>query len=394
MTSPQKVRFCDLSQFDIMNSIPYRQCTRCVMDTTDQQITFDENGQCNHCTEFLAKRANHKYQGRESDEALQRLVKEMKQAGQGKKYDCVIGLSGGIDSSYVAYITKQEGLRVLAVHLDNGWDSEEAVNNIKKIAKTMEIDYDSYVLDWEEFKDLQLAFLKASVPEADTPTDMAIPAALHHFADKHGVKYIISGGNFATEGILPRSWHYNAKDMKYFTYIQKNFGTRKLKSFPTFGFEKEMYFKMAKGIKMIYILNYVPYAKDEAMETLKESLNWKFYGGKHYESKYTGFIQSYYLYKKFGIDYRRATLSSQICVGEATREEALIQLKSEPFDMAKVEIEKQYIAKKLGISPEEFEKIIELPAKWYWNYPNDGKKLGKIYDTYRRIFKKEKLGSF
>ena len=181
------------------------------MDTTDLQIVFDENGYCNHCTEFLDKRSKHKYQGRQSDELLQSAVAAMKLAGRGRDYDCVIGLSGGIDSSYVAYLTREHGLRALAVHLDNGWDSEESVNNIKNIAKKLEIDYDSYVLDWEEFKDLQLAFLKAGVPEAETPTDMAIPAALHHFADKHGVKHIISGGNFATEGILPRSWHYNAR---------------------------------------------------------------------------------------------------------------------------------------------------------------------------------------
>ncbi len=364
------------------------------MDTTDPQITFDENGYCNHCTEFLGKRARQSYQGRQSDEALDGIVATIKRDGEGKQYDCVIGLSGGIDSSYVAYIIKQKGLRALAIHLDNGWDSEESVNNIKNIAKLLQIDYDSYVLDWEEFKDLQLAFLRASVPEAETPTDMAIPAALHYFAAKYNVKHIISGGNFATEGILPRSWHYNAKDMKYFGTIQKKFGTKKLKTFPTFGFEKEMYYKLAKGMKITYLLNYVDYAKEDAMELLKEKLGWKFYGGKHYESKYTGFIQSYYLYKKFGIDYRRATLSSQICLGEIGRDEALEQLKTEPFDLSKVEVEKQYIAKKLGISREEFENIIELPAKWYWDYPNDDGKLGFIYDTYRKMFKKEKLGSF
>ncbi len=364
------------------------------MDTTDPQITFDENGYCNHCTEFAGKRAGHSYQGRQSDEALDGIVATLKRDGEGKQYDCIIGLSGGIDSSYVAYIIKQKGLRALAIHLDNGWDSEESVNNIKNIAKLLELDYDSYVLDWEEFKDLQLAFLKASVPEAETPTDIAIPAALHYFAAKYHVKHIISGGNFATEGILPRSWHYNAKDMKYFGYIQKTFGTKKLKTFPTFGFEKEMYYKLAKGIKITYLLNYVDYAKEDAMELLKEKLGWKFYGGKHYESKYTGFIQSYYLYKKFGIDYRRATLSSQICLGEIERDEALEQLKTEPFDLLKVEIEKQYIGKKLGISQEEFDSIIGLPAKWYWDYPNDDGKLGFIYDTYRNMFKKEKLGSF
>lgn len=377
-----------------MEQREYRICTRCVMDTTDLEITFDEQGHCNHCTEFINSRAKHKYQGKQSDDALAQIVEDMKRAGKGSDYDCVIGVSGGTDSCYAAYILKQKGLRVLAVHLDNGWNSEEAVQNVKNVARKLEIDYESYVLDWEEFKDLQLAFLKASVPEAETPTDMAIPAATHYYAAKYNVKYIISGGNFATEGILPPSWHYNAKDMKYFNYIQKTFGQKKLKKFPTFGFEKETYYKIVKGIKIIYLLNYVPYVKEDAMEFLKQNLDWKYYGGKHYESKYTGFIQSYYLYEKFPIDYRRATLSSQICLGDATREQAIEELKSKPYDPVKVEAEKQYIAKKLQIPLEEFEKIINLPAKWYWDYPNDKKKLGFIYDTYRKIFKKEKLGSF
>lgn len=377
-----------------METRNYRQCVRCVMDTTDLEITFDDNGYCNHCTEFLDKRTKHKYQGAKSDEALEIIIEDIKRAGKNSEYDCIIGISGGTDSCYTAYIAKQKGLRILAVHLDNGWNSEEAVLNVKNVVGKLEIDYESYVLDWEEFKDIQLAFLKASVPEAETPTDMAIPAALHYYAAKYNVKNIISGGNFATEGILPRSWHYNAKDMKYFNYVQKTFGQKKIKKFPTFGYEKEMYYKLLKGIKMIYLLNYVPYVKEDAMEFLKEKLDWKFYVGKHYESKYTGFIQSFYLYEKFKIDYRRATMSSQICLGDADREESLEELKTKPYDPVRVEEEKQYIAKKLQISPNELEEIISLPAKWYWDYPNDSKKLSFVYNTYRKIFKKEKLGSF
>lgn len=364
------------------------------MDTTDLEITFDENGYCNHCTEFLNKRTKYKYQGEESDRALNHIVENMKRAGKGRDYDCIVGLSGGLDSSYTAYIAKQKGLRVLAVHMDNGWNTEESVMNIKNVAEKLEIDYDSYVLDWEEFKDLQLAFLKASVPEPETPTDMAIAAVCHHFAAKHNVKYIVSGGNIATEGILPRSWHYNAKDMKYFSYIQKTFGKKKLGYFPTFGLEKEIYYKLVKGIRMIYFLNYLPYVKNDAVKFLKKELNWKFYGEKHNESKYTGFIQSYYLYKKFGIDYRKATFSSEICAGEMSRCEALEQLRKKPYNLAKVEEEKIYISKKLGISKDEFEEIINLPGKWYWDYPNNEKKLGFVYNTYRKLFKKEKLASF
>jgi N-acetyl sugar amidotransferase len=364
------------------------------MDTTDPAIIFNENGYCNHCTEFLNIRIKYQYQGKESTAALDRLVEEMKLAGKGKQYDCISGISGGIDSCYMAYIAKKKGLRVLAVHLDNGWNSEEAVLNIKNVTKKLGIDYASYVLDWEEFKDIQLAFLKASIPEADTPFDMAIPAALHYFAAKYKVKYILNGGNFSTEGILPPTWHYNAKDMKYFNHIQKKFGRKKLKNFPTFGFKKEMYYKLIKGIKIIYLLNFVHYKKEDVMKLINEELDWKYYDGKHYESRYTRFIQSYYLYEKFGIDYRRATLSSQICSGDTSRDDALKQLEHKPYKTCEVEEQKQYISKKLQITKDEFEKILKLPAKWYWDYPNDHKKLGLIYDVYRKLFKKEKLASF
>lgn len=377
-----------------MEPKPYQMCTRCVMDTTDPGITFNSKGECNLCTDFIDNRSKHNYQGEVSEKQLNDLVAQMKKDGQGKEYDCIMGLSGGIDSSYAAYVAKQRGLRILGVHLDNGWNSEEAVQNIKNIAKKLDIDYESYVLNWAEFKDIQLAFLKASIPEAETPTDIAIPAATHIYAKKYGVKYIISGGNFATEGILPKYWHYNAKDLKYFNAIKKKFATRRWKTFPTFGFKSEMYYKLVKGVKMIYLLNLVPYAKDEAMEFLKNELDWKYYGGKHYESKYTGFIQSYYLYEKFGIDYRRATLSTQICTGEVQRDTALEVLKTKPYDSEKVKEEKLYIAKKLGVSLDEFEEIVNLPAKWYTDYPNDEKRLGFIYDTYRKIFKKDKLANF
>ena len=372
----------------------YKICKRCVMDTSDPVIKFNNQGICYHCNEFINVRAEHSYKGIETDEQFSSLLNEIKVGGEGRQYDCVVGLSGGIDSSYVAYLAKKQGLRVLGVHMDNGWNSEEAVQNILNIAQILGIDYESYVLDWEEFKEIQLAFLKASVPEADTPTDIAILSCLHKVASKYGAKYIISGGNFATEGILPRYWHYNAKDLRYFKYIHKTFGKGKITTFPTFGFRSEMYYKLIKKIKMVYLLNYVSYNKSEAIALLEKELNWKNYGGKHYESKYTGFIQSYYLFKKFNIDYRRATLSSQICAGVITREEALEILKTPPFKQEVVDKEIEYISKKLGISVEEMIHIIDLAPRWYHDYPNDEKWLKYIYDTYRRLFKKEKLASF
>ena len=235
------------------------------MDTSDPEISFDSIGNCNHCSEFIEKRSLFNYRGAESDLLFKQEIARIKKEGQGKSYDAIIGLSGGIDSSYVAHLCQKAGLRLLAVHLDNGWNSEEAVQNIRNIASKLKIDYESYVLDWEEFKDLQVAFLKAAVPEADTPTDIAILAALHKVASNYGVKNIISGGNFATEGILPGAWHYNAKDLRYFNHIQKTFGTKPLKHFPKFGFLKEMYYKIFRGIKMTYLLNHVSYKKEEAI---------------------------------------------------------------------------------------------------------------------------------
>src|SRR5690554_531721 len=372
----------------------YKICTLCVMDTTDPDITFNSKDECNHCTEYIERRIYHKYQGEKSDQQFAAWIDEMKRAGKGKKFDCVMGLSGGVDSSYAAWIGSQHGLRILGVHLDNGWNSPIANQNIENIARKLGVEYERVILNWEEFNDLQISFLKAAVPEAETPTDNAIIAVLHKVANKHGIKHIISGGNFATEGILPKNWHYNAKDMKYLNAIQKKFGTLKLKKNPYFGFQTEMYYKLVKGIKMVCLLNTVDYAKDEAMELLKEKLAWQYYGGKHYESVYTVFIQSYYLPKKFNIDYRRATFSSQICTKDITREEALEELQQPSYSEMKVEEEKVLIAKKLGLSLEEFNSILDREAKWYTDYPNSERFLKIVYDSYRKLFRKEKLASF
>lgn len=368
-----------------MSTRTYQQCTRCVMDTSDIDITFDNKGYCNHCKDYFARIAQRVYLGEESDRQLEAIVQKIKKSGKNKEYDCVIGISGGIDSSYVAYLSKQLGLRPLLVHMDNGWNSEISVKNIKNIADKLGLDYQSYVLDWDEFKNIQLAFFKASIPEMETPTDIAIPAALHKIAAEHGIKYIISGGNFVTEGILPKTWHYNAKDVKYLKYILKNFGAKKVKHFPLFGWKEEAYYKIFKGIRMVYMLNYVPFSKSEAMATLEKELGWKYYGGKHYESKYTGFVQSYILPEKFNIDYRRATLSTQICAGETTRQAALEELSHKSYNPEKAAEEKAYICKKLGIHVNDFNIIMNLPAKTYRDYPNDEKRLNFIYGIYKML---------
>jgi len=364
------------------------------MDTSDPEIIFDADGRCNHCSDFLEKRSRHGYRGRESDQRWDRLVDEIKRSGRGKPYDCVIGVSGGADSSYLAYLANKRGLRALAVHLDNGWDSEKAVSNIKKVVAWLGLDYESFVLDWEEFKDLQLAFLRASVPEAETPTDVAIPAALHRFAAKYKVKYILNGGNLATEGMLPKSWHYDVKDLKYFNHIIRTYGSGRLKSFPTFGYRKEAYYKVVKGIRTVYPLDQVPFVKKDAVNRLSAEFDWKDPGGKHHESRYTKFIQSFYLFKKFGIDYRRVDYSMRICDSLMGRDEAKEQLAQTSYDPHEVEEDKKYIAKKLGITYLELEEIVSSQPRWYWQLPNDQVKLRLIYDTYRMVYRKEKLDRF
>ncbi len=363
----------------------YRICNRCVLDTSDPEIVFDEKGNCNHCNDYFDRISKLTYQGESSDNELKRIVAEIKKNGANNNYDCVVGVSGGIDSSYVAYLVKNLGLRPLCVHLDNGWNSEEAVNNIKNVCQKLGVDYISHVLDWEEFKDIQLSVLKSSIVEVEIPTDIAILSAVHKAASKHNIKYIISGGNYATEGLLPEKWFYNPKDKTLLTSIQKQFGSVKMKTFPLFDYKKEMYYKFVKGIKMVYILNYVPYNKEEAMELLKNELGWKYYGGKHYESKYTGFVQSYYQFEKFNVDYRRATYSTMICAGVMTREEALNDLKNKPYDPEKIKTEIEYISKKFGLTVDEFKEIMNSPPKSYKDYPNDEKKLNFIYGMYKKI---------
>lgn len=357
------------------------------MDTSDPEISFDEQGRCNHCTDYLRRYIDNKPSESVLAAQLQLLAEKIRHSGSGKKYDCVLGISGGVDSCYVACILKKLGLRALLVHMDNGWDAEEAVNNIRHVAGRLGFDYISYVLNWDEFRDIQLSFLKASVIEAETPTDVAIQGALHRVAARYGIKYIVSGGNIATEGILPRLWHYNAKDTVYFNGIIRKFGKiRKAKHFPQFGYRAETWYKIVKGIRTVYLLNYLPFSKSEAVALLQREMNWQDYGGKHHESRYTKFIQSYLLPQKFDLDYRKATLSTQICTGAVTREEALRILEKAPDEKLNIEAEKQYVSKKLGISMAELEEIIARPPKLYADYPNDERKLNFIYKVYHRLF--------
>ena len=347
----------------------YRICTRCLMDTSDPDIEFDGQGHCNHCRELLELR-RHFQMDAVCDDRLKQIVAEIKERGKGKDYDCIVGVSGGVDSTYVAYLVKKLGLRALAVHVDNGWNSELAVSNIEKVLKKLHIDLYTHVIDWEEFRQLQLAFLRASVSDAEIPTDHAIRAALNRVAVREGVQYIINGRNFSTEGILPWSWTYSALDWKYIRRINRRFGSTRLRKYPHISLPSLFYTVFVKRVKLFSILNCVNYNKKEAMQVLQKDLEWKDYGGKHYESIYTRFFQAYILPKKFGIDKRKAHLSVLVCTEQISREAALEELQKPPGSEDRLAEDKAYVIKKLGLSQEQFHEIMSLETRRYSDYPN------------------------
>jgi N-acetyl sugar amidotransferase len=343
-------------------------CTFCVMDKSDPEIAFDGDGVCNHC-----RRAGDYLRsllvGEERRNALLDIVRLIKSAGEGRRYDCVMGLSGGADSSFVALKAKELGLRPLAVHLDNGWDSELAVANIENLVKGLAIDLHTEVLDWNEFRDLQVAFLKASVPDAEIPTDHAIIAALYKIASHQGVRFVLSGANLATENILPDLWTHGALDWRYIREVHKRFGSRPLTSFPRLSLANKVFYRVVRRISPVPLLNYIDYHKAAAIEELERKVGWRRYDGKHQESVYTRFFQTFLLPRKFGIDKRRAHLSSLIASGQLTRAEALRELEQPPISQAQAEADRVYVAKKLGFDEAEFEKILSTPNKTYREYP-------------------------
>ncbi|HNZ42955.1 MAG TPA: N-acetyl sugar amidotransferase [Bacteroidales bacterium] len=350
----------------------YKICKRCIMDTTDPEIVFDENGYCNHCSKAikLLNTPPVSLNAEEKIKSLQALVEKIKSEGKNKKYDCIIGVSGGVDSTFAAYFVKKNGLNPLAVHLDNGWNSRIAVTNIEKTLKTLNIDLYTHVIDWEEFKDLQLSFLKASTPDSEVPSDHAITALLYKVAAQHGVKYILAGTNITSESILPKAWSQGHSDWKYIHSLQKQFGTARLKTFPHYGILRLFYYIVIRKIKYISILNYTDYAKEEAKKLLISELGWEDYGGKHHESVYTHFYQSYLLPKKFGFDKRRAHLSSLIMAGQITREEALEEMKKPAISDDMARTEEEYIINKFGLTRESYDRIMNTPPKSFHDYPS------------------------
>lgn len=359
----------------------YQICKRCVMDTTDPDIVFDENGYCNHCTNALQQLKDKFGDKKKNKERLQEIIQTIKTEGKNKKYDCIIGLSGGIDSSYLAYVlVKEYGIRPLAIHLDNGWNSEQAVANIHKIVTRLNIDLITHVIDWDEFKELQKAFLRASVVDLEMLSDHAIVVAINKIAQKKKIRYFLIGGNFQTESIMPRKWFFSNKiDSKNILDIYYQFGSgKKLRTFPFLSFYDYFFFGKKYG-KYLVPLSYLDYNKDTAKEILKAEVGWQDYGAKHHESFITKFYQTYILPNKFGVDKRKAHLSSLICVNQITRDEALEELQGEVFNNPAEEKEAiAYFCKKMELSFDEFEQIMKLPRKEHNDFKSYAMKIKKI----------------
>jgi len=349
----------------------YQICTNCVMDTSDSKIAFDENGVCDHCNNFYRNILPNWHPDEKGWQALQKIVEKIRKEGEGKDFDCIMGMSGGVDSSYLTYIAKKKlGLRPLVFHVDAGWNSQQAVNNIEQLVDKLGLDLYTEVIDWEEMRDLQLAFFKAGVPHLDTPQDHAFFATMYNFAAKYKVKYILTGANYSTECVKnPYEWHYPASDLIQLKDIHKQFGQRPLKSFPLANILKyKVYYQYIKGIRVVKPLNYVPYIKEEAMQLLVDRFGWQRYPQKHFESRFTKFYEGYWLPKKFGYDKRKVQYSSLILTKQMTREQALEKLSQLPYDENTIAHDFEYVATKLGISVDELQGYMVAPKKSFRDY--------------------------
>lgn len=355
------------------------------MDTSDADIVFDAAGVCSHCHRFDAIAARRLIPESERPARLAALVEQIKDAGRGRDYDCVIGVSGGVDSTYVAYFTKQLGLRPLAVHFDNGWNSELAVANIEKTLKTLGIDLLTHVVDWPEFRDLQLSFLRASTPDAEVPTDHAIMALLYKMAARHGIKHILLGVNVNSESVMPLKWGYGYSDFRYISAVHARFGKVPLRTYPRYTLAQLFRYMFVQRIRVVPILDYTDYRRETAMQRIESDLGWVYYGGKHYESIYTRFFQSFILPRKFNIDKRRAHYSNLVLSGQMTRAQACEKLLEPVYPAQGLEEDRKYAIKKLALSESEFQDIMSLPQRTFFDYPNSFRRVEIAKKLLRRV---------
>lgn len=341
------------------------------MDTTDSRISFDQRGVCDHCRNFYSNIAPNWKTDERGWKVLEGIAEQIRRSGKGRDFDCIMGMSGGVDSSYLTYIAKEKlDLRPLVFHVDAGWNSQQAVNNIEKLVDRLGLDLYTEVIDWEEMKDLQLAFFKAGVPHLDTPQDHAFFATMYNFAAKHKIKYILTGANFSTECVKnPIEWHYHASDLRQLKDIHNRFGRIPLRTFPLANVLKyKLYYRYLLGVRVIKPLDYIPYIKKDAMKLLIEQYQWQPYAQKHFESRFTKFYEGYWLPNKFGYDKRKVQFSSLILTKQMTRDEALAELAKPSYDESTIHDDFEYIATKLGITSQELESYLHGPNKTYRDY--------------------------
>lgn len=345
------------------------QCSQCLLDTNDDpKIKFNQKGICSYCTNYKEQESKLVFTGSEGTKRLTQIVDTIKASGKGRKYDSIIGLSGGVDSTYLALQAKRLGLRPLAVHFDNGWNSELAVKNIENIVTKLGFDLYTYVINWEEFKDLQLAYLKASVIDIEAITDHAIIASMYKLAAENNIKFILSGTNIVTEQILPNNWIFKKQDDINIKSIHAAYGTRKLKTFPFITSKKRFFYSKMLKIESVALLNLMPYKKSDVKKEIIAELDWRDYGGKHYESVWTRFYQGYILPAKFGVDKRKAHLSNLICSGQITKEQAINELKDPIYPAELLKQDMDFVLRKLGLSKAEFEEIMKLPVRSHYEF--------------------------
>jgi N-acetyl sugar amidotransferase len=362
-----------------MSSVESRQCSVGVLDTNDDpDMTFDDLGRSHYYNEYKSAEAKQVLTGETGKVALNGLAEQIKRDGQGKPYDCIMGASGGVDSTYVALKARELGLRPLAVHLDNGWNSELAVQNIENIVSRLDMDLHTHVIDWKEFRDLQLSYLKASVIDIEVITDHAIFALLYRLAGQYGIKHILSGTNVVTEFVMPPHWIYHKSDHINIKAIHHQFGTIPLTTFPFMDLKVKKWYQMVKKVRSHSILNWMPYDKKQVKQTIMRELDWRDYGGKHYESVFTRFYQGYILPRKFGVDKRKAHLSNLIFSGQITKDEALAELQQPPMPIELAASDLEYVTKKLGLSNLQFEEFMSAPSRRHQDFATER----SVYEMY------------
>lgn len=380
-----------------MNASQYQTCNNCIMDTSDSLIRFDERGWCDYCNNFYTNILPNWHTDARGEEKLLRTAEKIRQEGKGKDFDCIIGLSGGLDSSYATYVIKEKlGLRPLLFHVDAGWNTDQAVGNIEKLVDGLGLDLYTEVINWEEMKDLQVAFLKAQIADQDIPQDTAFFSMLYKFARQHKIKYVLTGGNYSTECCRePEQWGaYPGIDKKLIFDIHSRFGKRPLETFPIVDvFTYKIYYKYALGMEVFRPLNCVPYLKRDAERKLGELFGWEPFQHKHHESRFTRFYEDYWMPRKFGYEKRRAHFSSLIMTGQMTRDEALEKIARPVMDEHFLEREFEYVAHKLDLSVQELREIFDGPNKTYHDYRNKraliglGSKAMATLGLEKRLFK-------